>query len=58
MTEIHEDYGPSYPYSDFKKGDVISYRLEGHTEHGEILCGQSCDSRALYALRPGTPTRD
>jgi len=37
MTEIHEDYGPSYSYSDLKKGDPIDYRLEGHTEHGEIL---------------------
>ena len=37
MTEIHEDYGPSYPYSDFKKGDVIFYRLDGRTERGEIL---------------------
>ncbi len=37
MTEVHEDYGPSYPYSDHKRGDHIAYRLEGHTERGEIL---------------------
>src|ERR1700676_4004559 len=37
MTEIHEDYGPSYSYSDHKKGDHIAYRVEGVTQHGEIL---------------------
>ncbi len=42
MTEIHEDYGSSYPYSDHKRGDHIAYRLEGHTERGEDIvrgCG-------------------
>src|SRR5579863_5423644 len=37
MTEVHEDFDPSYPYSDHKEGDHIAYRLEGHTERGEIL---------------------
>jgi hypothetical protein len=37
MTEIHEDYGPSYPYSDHKCGDHVTYRVDGLEEQGEIL---------------------
>jgi hypothetical protein len=37
MTEVHEDWGELYPYSDYKRGEVISYRLDGQTERGEII---------------------
>ncbi len=37
MTEVHQDFGPLYPFSDFKKGEHVSYRVEGATQHGEIL---------------------
>lgn len=37
MTEVHQDFGPLYPFSDFKKGEHVSYRVEGSTQHGEIL---------------------
>lgn len=37
MTEVHQDFGPLYPFSDFKKGEHVSYRVEGATHQGEIL---------------------
>ncbi len=37
MTDRHEDFGPGYAFSDHKRGDTISYRVEGRTEAGEIV---------------------
>jgi len=37
MTDRHEDFGPGYAFSDHKRGDTISYRIEGRTEAGEIV---------------------
>lgn len=37
MTDRHEDFGPGYAFSDHKRGDTISYRVEDYTEAGEIL---------------------
>lgn len=37
MTETHQDWGELYPYSDHKRGDFITYCVDGRTQHGEIL---------------------
>jgi hypothetical protein len=37
MTEVHPDFGPLYPYSDHKRGDHVSYRVDGVKEQGEII---------------------
>lgn len=37
MTEVHQDFGPLYPFSDFKKGEHVSYRVAGAMRQGEIL---------------------
>ena len=37
MTEIHPDFGELYPYSDHKRGDHVTYRVDGLEEQGEII---------------------
>ena len=37
MTERHDIFGPDYAFSDYKRGDTISYHIEGRTEAGEIV---------------------
>lgn len=37
MTEVHPDFGPLYPFSDFKKGETVSYRVAGAMRQGEII---------------------
>lgn len=48
MTEVHEDYGPGYAFSDHPVCGRISYRVDGHAEHGEIL----------WICAPGTLAND
>ncbi len=37
MTETHPDFGALYPYSDHKRGDHVTYRVDGLEEQGEIV---------------------
>jgi hypothetical protein len=51
---IHEDeqmedlFGPNYQYSDYKRGEVITYRAEGTIKRGEII----------WIEAPGLTTRE